>query len=159
MLIERTRGWFARAQYERGTPCWPARARDLIAKIATAMPERLRPFIAEPTIGAPPGNVAAPDGLDIAQTCAWSRSGRQIRIRYRNQHTQDSQRTIWPVIIGYAETVRLAAWREFRQDFRHFRTDRIVAAEFLDEYHGSRPGDLGTRWKRHMENERGVRLS
>jgi predicted DNA-binding transcriptional regulator YafY len=32
-------------------------ARDLIAKIATAVPERLRPFIAEPTIGAPPGNV------------------------------------------------------------------------------------------------------
>jgi hypothetical protein len=38
-------------------------ARDLIAKIATAVPERLRPFIAEsPTIGAPPGAVATVDG-------------------------------------------------------------------------------------------------
>jgi predicted DNA-binding transcriptional regulator YafY len=146
---------------ERGDPVLAGAARDLIAKIATAVPERLRPFIAEPSIGAPPGKVVtAPDGLDIAQTRAWIRSGRKIRIRYRNQHTQDSQRTIWPVIIGYAETVRLlAAWCELRQDFRHFRTDRIVAAEFLDEYHGSRPGELRTRWKRHIEKERGVRLS
>jgi predicted DNA-binding transcriptional regulator YafY len=73
---------------------------------------------------------------------------------------QDSQRTIWPVIIGYAETARLlAAWCELRRDFRHFRTDRILAADFLDERHGSRPGDLMSRWKRHMANERGVRGS
>ncbi len=142
----------------RGDPVLATAARDLIAKIETAVPERLRPFIAEPTIGAPPGNVAA-DGLDIAQTRAWIRSGRKIRIRYRNQQAEVSQRTIWPVIIGYAETVRLlAAWCELRQDFRHFRTDRILGAEFLDERHGSRPGVLRGRWKRHVENARGVRL-
>ena len=94
----------------------------------------------------------APDGLDIARTRLWIRSGRKIRIRYRNQQMQDSESTIWPVIIGYAETVRLlAAWCELRQEFRHFRTDRIVAAEFLDENHGCRLSDLRTRWKRHME--------
>src|SRR5262249_41748729 len=132
----------------------------LIAKIAAAVPARLRPFIAEPTIGAPPAIVLTPDGLDIARTRFWIRSGRKIRIRYRNQHNQDSQRTIWPVIIGYAEAVRLlAAWCELRQDFRHFRTDRIVEAEFLDERHGARPRDLMTRWRRHMETERGKRLS
>jgi predicted DNA-binding transcriptional regulator YafY len=141
---------------ERGDPVLAGAARDLIAKISTAVPERLRPFVAEPTIGAPTGNVA-PDGLDIAQTRAWIRSGRKIRIGYRNQHAQDSQRTIWPVIIGYAETVRLlAAWCELRQDFRHFRTDRIVAAEFLDERHGYGLSDLRHRWKRHMEKGRGA---
>lgn len=145
---------------ERGDPVLARAARDLIAKIATAVPETLHPFIAEPSIGAPPGNVVAPDGLDIAQTRTWIRTGRKIHIRYRNQETQDSERTIWPVIIGYAETVRLlVAWCELRQDFRHFRTDRICAAEFLDEYHGSRLGELRARWKRHMETERGMRLS
>ena len=145
---------------ERGDAVLAAAARDLIAKISAAVPERLRPFISEPTIGAPAGNLAAPDGLDIAQTRAWIRAGRKIRIRYRNQQEQDSQRTIWPVIIGYAETVRLlAAWCELRQDFRHFRTDRILAAEFLDERHGARPSELMSRWKRRREKERGVRLS
>jgi predicted DNA-binding transcriptional regulator YafY len=145
---------------ERGDRVLADAARDLIAKISSAVPERLRLFIAEPTIGAPPRNVPTLDGLDIARTRSWIRSGRKIRIRYRSQEGRDSERTIWPVIIGYAETVRLlAAWCELRRDFRHFRTDRIVAAEFLDERHGCRLGDLRTRWKRHMETERGARLS
>jgi predicted DNA-binding transcriptional regulator YafY len=145
---------------ERGDPVLADAARDLIVKIATAVPERLRPFIAEPTIGAPPGNMVALDGLDIARARLWIRNGRKMRIRYRNQKMQDSQRTIWPVLIGYAETVRLlAAWCELRLGFRHFRTDRIVAAEFLDENYGCRPGELRTRWQRYLETERGVRLS
>jgi predicted DNA-binding transcriptional regulator YafY len=145
---------------ERGDPVLAGAARDLIAKIGAAVPERLRPFIAEPTIGAPPGNVRTLDGLDIAKARLWIRGGRKIRIRYRNEAGQDSERTIWPVIIGYAETVRLlAAWCELRQDFRHFRTDRILAAEFLDERHGCRLSDLRSRWKRQMETERGMRLS
>ena len=143
---------------ERGDAVLATAARDLIAKIEAAVPERLRPFIAEPTVGAPANNRTARDGLDVARTRAWIRAGRKIRIRYRDQHGEDSERTIWPVIIGYAETVRLlAAWCELRQDFRHFRTDRIVAAEFLDERHGARPGELMNRWKRRMEKERGAR--
>jgi predicted DNA-binding transcriptional regulator YafY len=145
---------------ERGDRALAGAARDLIAKIAAAVPENLRPFIAEPTIGAPPAMGQALDGLDIARTRLWIRDGRKIRIRYRDQETQDSQRIIWPVIIGYAETVRLlAAWCELRQGFRHFRTDRILGAEFLDEGHGCRRGELTTRWKRFMETERGVLLS
>jgi predicted DNA-binding transcriptional regulator YafY len=145
---------------ERGDAVLAAAARDLIAKIGAAVPERLRPFIAEPTIGAPASNRATRDGLDIARTRAWIRGGRKIRIRYRDEHDENSERTIWPVIIGYAETVRLlAAWCELRQDFRHFRTDRIIAAEFLDERHGARPGELMNRWKRSMEKARGARPS
>lgn len=145
---------------ERGDPVLAGAARDLIAKIATAVPERLRVFITEPTIGAPPCNELAPDLLDIAKTRSWIRSGRKLRIRYRNQEQQDSERTIWPIIIGYAETVRLlAAWCELRHDFRHFRTDRIVAAEFLDEPHGQRVSALRNRWRRHMETERGLHFS
>ena len=145
---------------ERGDPVLARAARDLIAKLAMAVPERLRPFIAEPTVGAPPAHALGADGLDIAKTRLWIRSGRKIRIRYRNQKAEDSERTIWPVIIGYAETVRLlAAWCESRRGFRHFRTDSILGADFLDERYSCRPSDLRSRWKRQFEAERGVRLS
>jgi len=145
---------------DRGDAKLANAARDLIAKIATAIPERLRPFIAEPTVGVPPNNFVSVDGLDIARARQWIRKGRKIRIRYRNGAMQETQRTIWPVIIGYAETVRLlAAWCELRREFRHFRTDRIIAADFLEENHGCRVIDLRTRWIRYMEIERGVRLS
>ena len=137
---------------DRGDAVLAGAARDLISKIAAAVPERLRPFIAEPTIGAPPANARANDGLDIARTRLWIRSGRKIRIRYRNRETQDTERTVWPVIIGYAETVRLlAAWCELRQGFRHFRTDRMVAVETLDESIGLRHGELRRRWERWRE--------
>jgi predicted DNA-binding transcriptional regulator YafY len=39
---------------ERGDPVLAGAARDLIAKIAAAVPEHLRCFIAEPSIGPPP---------------------------------------------------------------------------------------------------------
>ncbi len=142
---------------ERADPVLARAARDLIAKIETAIPERLQVFIAEPTIGARPSSGPTQDcldqdSLDIATARLWIRTGRKIRIQYRDIATQNTERTIWPVIIGYAETVRLlVGWCELRQGFRHFRTDRILAAEFLDERHGVRLSELRHRWKRYRE--------
>ena len=59
---------------------------------------------------------------------------------------------MWPVILGYAETSRLlVAWCELRQSFRHFRTDRMIEAETLDEIIGLRQGELRRRWQRWRE--------
>ncbi len=144
---------------DRGDAVLAGAARDLISKIAAAVPERLRPFIAAPSIGAPTSRGVAADGLDIGLTRSSIRRGRKIRIRYRDEQSRETERTIWPTMIGYAETVRLlAAWCELRQDFRHFRTDRIVAAEFLEEPYGRRPDELRARWRSFMEAERGIRL-
>jgi predicted DNA-binding transcriptional regulator YafY len=55
---------------------------------------------------------------------------------------------VWPLIVGYAETSRfLVAWCELRQGFRHFRTDRIIEAEILDESTGLSQGELRRRWQ------------
>ncbi|GIL41570.1 helix-turn-helix transcriptional regulator [Roseiterribacter gracilis] len=142
----------------RGDPVLAAAARDLIAKITTSVPERLRPYIAEPAIGAPPGRNVAPDGLDLARTREWIRSGRKIRIAYQDEQAKESQRVVWPVIIGYADAVRLlAAWCELRKDFRHFRTDRIAGAEFLDQRYDARPAELRSRWRKDLETRRKAR--
>jgi len=94
---------------EKGDAVLAGAARDLIAKIAGAVPERLRPFISEPSIGVLGGHAIAPDGIDMAQTRQWIRCGLKIRIHYRDEQSRESERTIWPTIIGYAETVRLLA--------------------------------------------------
>jgi predicted DNA-binding transcriptional regulator YafY len=144
----------------RGDPVLAGAARDLIAKIASVMPERLRPFVANPSISALPARNLAPDGIDIARTRAWIRSGRKIRIDYRDERGNVSRRVIWPVVVGFFEKTRtLAAWCEMRQDFRHFRTDRVIAAEFLDEGHGCRLGELRLQWKRHLAEQRAAKLS
>jgi predicted DNA-binding transcriptional regulator YafY len=144
---------------QRSDPALARAARDLIAKITAAVPEQLRPFIAEPTVSAPPPRSLPADMLNVAQVREWIRVGRKLRIRYRDERGRTSERTIWPLLIGYADAVRLlVAWCELRQEFRHFRTDRIVDATFLDEPHDVRRRTLMARWKQHMKQSRGIDL-
>lgn len=135
----------------RGDPALVKAAANLIAKIATAVPERLRPYVLEPATAAPPVRHALPDGLDMASLRAQIHAGRKIALRYRDDQGRESQRKVWPITIGYLHTVRiLAAWCELRQDFRHFRTDRVAAAEFLDERYPERPAVLRAKWYRTL---------
>lgn len=131
----------------RGDPVLARAARDLVTKIATAVPEHLRPYVLEPATGTPPLPSTSLDGLDIARTREWIHSGRKLRIAYRDENDRVSARLIWPIKVGYFETTRLlVAWCELRQDFRSFRTDRVTSAEFLDEQHGQRVAALWSRW-------------
>ncbi len=144
---------------ERGDAALANAARDLLSKITAAVPHSLRTFITEPTLGTPENNLVVRDGLDLAKTRSWIRAGRKLRIRYRDEVGQETERVVWPVILGYAEAVRLlAAWCELRNGFRHFRTDRIVDADFLEEAHGSPLPDLKRKWEHSMRTTRALRL-
>ena len=110
-----------------------------MAKIADTVPERLRPFVLEPASRARPGWRREPDRIDMARTRAHIHEGKKIALCYRDEHGRDSERTIWPIAIGYLEAVRMmAAWCELRKDFRSFRTDRVVDAVYLDEKYPER---------------------
>jgi predicted DNA-binding transcriptional regulator YafY len=123
-------------------------ARDVVAKIAAVVPERLRPFIVEPSVGAKPTIGEPEERVDTSMLRSAIRNGVKLRLRYRSEAGEETERTVWPVILGYAETNRLlVAWCELRQSFRHFRTDRIIEAEMLDERNGLRQGELRRRWQ------------
>ena len=95
--------------------------------------------------------VLAADGLDMARVRAQIHAGRKIALCYRDEQGRESERTVWPVTVGYMETVRhLIAWCELRQDFRSFRTDRVTAAGFLDERYPERPSALRAKWRRTL---------
>ncbi|WP_395064556.1 helix-turn-helix transcriptional regulator [Paraburkholderia silvatlantica] len=144
---------------QRSDPALARAAQDLIAKITAVVPDPLRPYIAEPTVSTPPPQSSPADRLNIAQVREWIRVGRKLRIRYCDERGRASERTIWPLLIGYADAVRLlVAWCELRQEFRHFRTDRIVEAAFLDEPHAVRRRTLMARWKAHMKQSHGIDL-
>ena len=127
-------------------------AQDLIAKIGAVVPERLRPFVFEPVTDMPPARSLAADRLVMARVREQIHSGRKIRLYYRDEQGRESERIVWPVTVGYMETVRhLIAWCELRQDFRSFRTDRVIAAGFLDERYPERPGVLRAKWRRTLD--------
>jgi predicted DNA-binding transcriptional regulator YafY len=127
-------------------------ARDVVAKIAAVVPERLRPFLIEPSVGVKPTIGEPEESVDTAMLRSAIRNGLKLRLRYRSEAGEETERTVWPLILGYAETSRLlVAWCELRQSFRHFRTDRIIEAEMLDQTNGLRQGELRRRWQRWRE--------
>src|SRR5262249_50544937 len=130
-------------------------AGDLIAKIADTVPERLRPFVLEPASGARPPWKKEQDRMGSVRTSAQIHEGRKIALHYRDEHGRDTERTIWPIAVGYLEAVRLiAAWCELRKDFRSFRTDRVLNADYLEEKYPERRDILRARWRQSMVWER-----
>ncbi|WP_114953079.1 helix-turn-helix transcriptional regulator [Sphingosinicella terrae] len=135
-----------------GEPALARAARDLIAKIAATVPERLRPLIEDGAARTAPGWNIPPDGLDVARARAWARQGRKIRIVYADREARESTRIVWPVAIGYSDAARaLIGWCELRRDFRSFRVDRVLRADFLDDRFPDRPASLRRRWLARIE--------
>ncbi len=138
-------------------PLLAGAARDVVAKIASIVPGHLRPLIAEPSVAAKPADDPPNSNIkiEVRSLRAAIRGGLKLRLRYRTEAGDVTERTVWPVVLGYAEThTLLVAWCELRGDFRHFRTDRMLHAEASCEPYAARRGDLLQRWERWREVER-----
>ena len=141
---------------ERGDKALSRAAADVIAKIAAVIPERLRQFVFEPSVSARPTPIAPDETVDPSELRRAIREGRKLRLRYRSDPGEETERIVWPVILGYAEASRMIiGWCELRQAFRHFRTDRVIEAEVLEASNGLRKGELRRRWERWREGHRG----
>lgn len=132
----------------RADPALARAARDLLAKIAAALPDHLRPHLDTPAVGVRPDPGPAEGAVDPAVLRNAARLGRKLRLLYRDAGGAETERVVWPVVLGYDDTARmLIAWCETRAAFRHFRADRMVAAEMLDERIGQRRAALYRRWQ------------
>src|SRR3984957_8783331 len=117
-------------------------ARDVMAKIAAVVPEHLRPLILEPSVGVKPMfTEPTKESVDPSRLRSAIREERKLRLRYRCDAGEQTAWTGWPFNLGYAETTpMLGPLCEPPKGFRHFRTDRIVEVETLDESIGLRHG-------------------
>ena len=129
---------------------------DVLAKVAAVVPPGLRGLIDDPAVITPPAWRARADAeIDVARLRAWSQQGRKLAIRYLDEAGCPSERTVWPFLVGYRDTVRmLVAWCELRCDFRMFRTDRLQAVVFLDARYPERRAALRRRWLDLMTERR-----
>lgn len=135
-------------------PALAKAARDVLAKVASVVPDELRALLDDPAARAPPGFDLPPDGLDVARLRAAIRAGRKVALAYRNEAGAPSERTVWPLLIGYREAKRiLVAWCEAREGFRSFRLDRVVEAHFLEDRIPARPAALRRQWLASLGRE------
>ena len=129
-------------------------AQDVVAKIGAVLPDRLKPLLFEAGLMVPPVNGLASDSVDVAEIREAIRTSRKLSFRYRDAAGEETERTIWPIALGYFQTVRLViAWCELRAAFRHFRTDRIVAMQALEARYPGRRAALIKRWRDEMNEE------
>lgn len=121
---------------------------NVLAKVAAIVPEDLRPIIDDPAVGTPPrSEQRAEDDVDVSRLREWSRKGRKLALRYIDESSSETERIVWPFMVGYVATVRvIMAWCEFRQDFRIFRTDRMTSVEFLEQGYPEHPVVLRRQW-------------
>ncbi|CAO3441300.1 helix-turn-helix transcriptional regulator [Azospirillum endophyticum] len=136
----------------RQDPLLSRAASDVLAKIVTVVPAHLRPFVMEPSTGVPPRldviGSAVGDAIDAATLRDAIRSRMKLRLLYRADNGEQTERVVWPVMLGYSDTYSiLIAWCELREGFRHFRTDRMVAAEPLDQPISETRSQLYRRWE------------
>lgn len=130
-------------------------ARDLVSKIGQVVPEHLRPMLGEPTLTAAPRKLKVPDAIDMARLRTAIRAEGKIALDYRDETGAPTRRVIWPIAVAYFEAVRvIVAWCELRRGFRHFRTDRIVMAEFLDLRYPQSRARLRAAWQKERSAER-----
>lgn len=122
-------------------------ARQAMSKILAVLPTELRER-AEATnllvarIGLEPAQV------DAGQIRLAIRNERKLIVRYGDSGGAETERTIWPFMIGFFEKVRVvAAWCEMRQDFRSFRVDRITSLTVSEERYLRRRAVLLKEWR------------
>jgi len=159
LTAEEVEAAVAGAQWVAGhaDPALAKAAQDLMAKIGAVVPERLRPFVLEPAARVMPAWDPPRDQIDMTRVRAWIHGGRKIAIRYADEQGRETARTVWPCAVGYLELARLLiGWCELRSDFRHFRTDRIRGADFLDIRYPERPATLRARWLKSFKSHQCV---
>jgi len=137
---------------------------DAIAKIEAVLPENVKLALREASLFAPVFGDQAEEIIDLETLRHAVRDNRKICVRYRDLSGKETERVLWPILLGYFERTRgLVAWCELRGDFRHFRTDRILELTVLDQGLPRRRAVLLKEWEKtkpkRPEGQRGCPLS
>jgi predicted DNA-binding transcriptional regulator YafY len=108
--------------------------RSAMTKIEAVLPEPLRRVLLETALFAPgrPSAAAMTSELSLLRRAVGEH--RSIRFSYTRADGAESARTVRPLGLYFWGTKwTLAAWCEFRDDYRSFRPDRMRDVTMLDE--------------------------
>ena len=123
-------------------------AANVLAKIGAVLPDDLRETLDDSGLLIGPGDPVAAGDAQLPKIRQAIRRERKIGLAYRDKDGAETRRTIWPFGVGFFEKSRVVmAWCELRQDFRHFRTDRIVALTVSERRYPRRRQVMMKEWR------------
>lgn len=122
-------------------------ANSVLAKVTTALPGVPRSGLLEAPFYVSSGDAETPKGVDLAEVRRAIRETRKVRIAYADAQGSRTDQIVWPVAMAYyVDVTVLGAWCELRNDFRHFRVERITASTILGYVFPTDGGSLMERW-------------
>lgn len=123
-------------------------AMHALAKIAAVLPEDLRRELETSALLVPNTRRKDTPELDLAALRDAIKAGVKLDIAYRDERAQETTRRVWPIALGYFESLRiLVAWCELREGFRHFRIDRMIEVTPTQELYPRRGEVLLAEWR------------
>lgn len=128
-------------------------ARNALVKIAAVLPPALRDDLEASTLlVGPSASKERPIPVDpdiLVQIRLAIRQQFKLNLHYADAEGQASQRIIWPFGLGFFNQVQVVlGWCELRQDFRHFRTDRIQSLTVLEGRYSRSRQSLLKDWRK-----------
>lgn len=126
-------------------------AANVLAKIGAVLPKDLRDALDDSGLLISPGEPIPAGDAELPKIRQAIRNERKLGLSYRDKDGVASKRTVWPFAVGFFEKVRVVvAWCELRQDFRHFRADRVLHLHPTDAPLPERRHALIRRWKAQL---------
>ena len=123
-------------------------ATDALAKISAVLPAELAAELENTALLVGPRRIVDGEIVDLAVIRAAIRRERKLLLSYCDAAGVRSERVVWPVALGYFEETRmLVAWCEWRQGYRHFRTERMAAIALLEERFPRRRAAMLKEWR------------
>jgi predicted DNA-binding transcriptional regulator YafY len=123
-------------------------AANVLAKIGAVLPKDLRDTLDDSGLLIAPGEPIAVGDAQLPKIRQAIRTERKIGISYQDKDGAATKRTIWPFGVGFFEKSRVVmAWCELREDYRHFRTDRIVTLNISERRYPRRRQVMLKEWR------------
>lgn len=118
------------------------------AKIGAVLPEDLRREMETSSLMIGPGEPLFGGNIDLSAVRDAIRRERKLKIDYRDKDGAPTVRTVWPFLLAFFDHMRMiVAWCELRQDYRHFRADRIISMQVTEERAGRRRLAMAKEWR------------
>ena len=122
-------------------------ARQALSKITAVLPAELRERAEATNLLVARGGLA-PASVDAGIIRLAIRNERKLVMAYRGPDGSETERTIWPFLIGFFEQARVVAgWCELREDYRNFRIDRITRLEQTEQRYPRRRAVMLKEWR------------
>jgi len=130
-------------------------AADVVVKVETVLPERLKSRIPDAALFAPGFHVPKKVGACLSELRRAVRSRHKVSFQYEDRAGTGSSRTVQPLGLFYwGSTWSLGAWCEMREDFRNFRVDRVSSLRTLEKTFEALPGRTLRDFFLRYEDER-----